>query len=176
MEMNLTEFIRKNDIRCKDGEELDHSPEFFKIRDFEQTCHTISAVAFMEPQTYEVKELDVVLKGSVHEEWDKKEKKTKRQFFIDRTFRDPKHTDSSDTIEDAVEAGKTIDQALESLELERQRFEFFKRYDLIDAGRYWLNRDLRRCLVDDGKVVVIDSPGGRAGSKKPPKIVLEDVQ
>ena len=31
-----------------------------------------------------------------------------------------------------------------------------KRYDLIDAGRYWLNRDLKRCLVDDGKVVVID--------------------
>ena len=34
--------------------------------------------------------------------------------------------------------------------------EFFKKFDLIDTGRYWLNRDLKRCIVDDGKVVVID--------------------
>ena len=50
----------------------------------------------------------------------------------------------------------TIDEAIESFETEKQRFEFFKRYDLIDTGRYWLNRDLKRCLVDDGKVVVMD--------------------
>ena len=59
-------------------------------------------------------------------------------------------------IEDSVAAGRTIDEATVSLEAERQRFEFFKRYDLIDTGRYWLNRDLKRCLVDDGKVIVID--------------------
>jgi hypothetical protein len=155
--MNLIEFIRKNDIKCKDGEEFVRSPEFFKIRQFERTCHTIFAVPFLEPQTYEIKEFDVVLKGSVREKWDRKEKRTKRQFFIDRTLRYPKQADSIGTIEDAVDAGKTIDQALESLELEKQWFEFFKRYDLIDAGRYWLNRDLCRCFVDDGKVVVIDS-------------------
>lgn len=61
-----------------------------------------------------------------------------------------------DTIDDAVPAGKTIDEAVECLEAERERFEFFKRYDLIDTGRYWLNRDLKRCWVDEGKVVVID--------------------
>ena len=55
-----------------------------------------------------------------------------------------------------LSAGTTIDEAMESLEVERQRFEFFKRYDLIDTGRYWLNRDLKRCLVDEGKVVVTD--------------------
>jgi len=158
--MNLTEFIRKNDIKCKDDEEFDHSPEFFKIREFERTHHTIPGVAFVEPQTCEVKEFDVVLKGSVREKWDKKEKKIERQFFVDRTFRYPDEPDGIDTIEDTVDAGRTIDEAVESLELERQRFEFFKRYDLIDAGRYWLNRDLRRCFVDDGKVVVIDSRGG----------------
>ena len=131
--MNLTEFIRKNDIQCKDGEEFDHSPEFFKMQEFERTCHTVFAVPFLEPQTYEIKEFDVVLKGSVREKWDRKEKKTKRQFFIDRTLRYPKRADCIDAIEDAVDAGKTIDQALESLELEKQWFEFFKRYDLIDA-------------------------------------------
>jgi len=61
-----------------------------------------------------------------------------------------------DVGQDAVPAGKTIDEAIEMLEAERQRFEFFKRYDLIDTGRYWLNRDLKRCLVDDGQVIVID--------------------
>lgn len=61
-----------------------------------------------------------------------------------------------ETIDDAVPAGKTIDEAVESLEAERQHFAFFKRYDLIDTGRYWLNRDLKRCLIDEGKVVVID--------------------
>jgi hypothetical protein len=34
--------------------------------------------------------------------------------------------------------------------------EFFKLYDLIDTGIYWLNRDLRRCFVDEGKVIVIN--------------------
>ena len=53
-------------------------------------------------------------------------------------------------------AGKSIDEAIEMLEAERQRFEFFKRFDLIDTARYWLNRDLKRCLADEGKVVVID--------------------
>jgi len=55
-----------------------------------------------------------------------------------------------------VDVGKTIDEAVEMLEAEKQRFEFFKMFDLIDTGRYWLNRDLKRCLVDDEKVVVID--------------------
>ena len=59
-------------------------------------------------------------------------------------------------IEDAVDAGKTIDEAIDMLAIEQERFEFFKRYDLIDAGRYWLNRDLKRCFVDDGQVIVID--------------------
>lgn len=46
-----------------------------------------------------------------------------------------------------------------SLEADRERFEFFKRYDLIDAGRYWLNRELKRCFVEEGRVVVMDSGG-----------------
>ena len=31
--MNLTEFVRKNDIKCNDGEEFGHSPDFFKIKE-----------------------------------------------------------------------------------------------------------------------------------------------
>jgi len=154
--MNLTEFIRKNDIKCKDGEEFDHSPEFFKMKEFEKTCHMIYGVPFLEPETYQVKEFNVMLTGFIHEKWDKNEKKTKRWFFINRSFTYPGLPEAFETIEDSVVVGKTIDEAIESLEAERQRFEFFKRYDLIDAGRYWLNRDLQRCLVDEGKVVVID--------------------
>ena len=155
--MNLTEFIRRNNIQCADGEEFDHSPEFFQIRQFEQTCHTIRGVPFLESQTYEIKEFDVVLKGSVHEKWDGNHKKTKRQFFVDRTFRYPGQSEGLESIEDAVPAGKSIDEAMAMLEAERERFEFFQRYDLIDAGRYWLNRELQRCLVEDGRVVVMDS-------------------
>jgi hypothetical protein len=155
--MNLTEFIRQNDIKCVDGSDFEHSPEFFQIRQFEQTCHTIRGVLFIEREMYEVKEFDVVLKGSVQEKWDRKDKKTKREFFIDRTFRYPGLSEGLESIEDAVPAGKSIDEALASLEEERERFEFFKRYDLIDAGRYWLNRKLKRCFVEDGRVVVMDS-------------------
>ena len=61
-----------------------------------------------------------------------------------------------DAIEDAVPAGKSIDEAVQMFDMEKERFEFFKRYDLIDTGRYWLNRELKRCLADDGKVVVVD--------------------
>lgn len=68
----------------------------------------------------------------------------------------PGITNSFDTIEDSVAAGKTVDEAVEMLTLEIERFLFFKRYELIDTGRYWLNRDLKRCLVDEGKVVIID--------------------
>jgi hypothetical protein len=157
--MNLTEFIRHNNIPCADGEEFDHSPEFFKIRLFEQTCHTIRGVPFIEPETYEVKEFDVVLKGSVQEKWDKTERKTRGQFFIDRTFRYPGLSEGLECIEDAVPAGKSLDEAVAMLEVERERFEFFQRYDLIDGGRYWLNRELQRCFVEDGRVVVMDPKG-----------------
>jgi len=154
--MNLTEFIRQNDIKSKDGQEFSNSPEFFKMKKFEKTYHIIYNVLFLEPETYKVKEFDVMLTGYAKEKWDKKQKKTKRQFFINRSFTYSETPDEFDTIEDSVVAGKTIDEAIEMLEAEKQNFEFFKRYDLIDTGRYWLNRDLKRCLVDDGKVVVID--------------------
>jgi len=156
MKMNLVEFVRRNDIKCKDGEEFSHSPEFFRMKEFERTCHRIYGVLFLEPETYRVKEFDVILTGSIEEKWDKKEKKTKRRFFINRSFTCPDTTDGFDVIEDAVSAGKTVDEAVEMLEAEREHFEFFKRYDLIDASRYWLSRDLKRCLVDDGQVIVID--------------------
>lgn len=97
-----------------------------------------------------------MLTGFIQEKWAKKLKKTKRKFFINRSFTYPDLTEDFEAIEDSVDTGKAVDGAIESLEAERQHFEFFKRYDLIDTGRYWLNRDLKRCLVDDGEVVVID--------------------
>ena len=100
-----------------------------------------------------------MLKGSVQEKWDRNEKKTKRQFFVDRTFRYPGLSEGLESIEDAVPAGKSIDEAMAILLEERERFEFFQRYDLIDAGRYWLNRGLQRCCVEDGRVVVMDPKG-----------------
>ena len=154
--MNLTEFVRKNDIKCKDGEEFNPSPEFFKMKEFERTCHIIYTVPFLEPETYKIKEFDVMITGVVEEKWDKKLKKTKRKFLINRSFAYPDLPEDFETIEDCVNAGKTIDEAIESMEAERQRFAFFKKFDLVDTGRYWLNRDLKRCMVDDEKVIVID--------------------
>ena len=154
--MNLTEFVRKNDIKCKDGEEFSHSPEFFRMKEFERTCHIIYTVLFLEPETYKIKEFDVILTGFIEEKWDKKLRKTKRKFLINRSFTYPDLPEDFETIEDSVDAGKTIDEAIESMEAERQRFAFFKKFDLIDTGRYWLNRDLKRCLVDNEKVIVID--------------------
>ena len=52
--------------------------------------------------------------------------------------------DVFETIEDLFPAGKTIDEAIAALEAEKDRFEFFKRFDLIDTGRFWLNRELKR--------------------------------
>mgnify|MGYP006308054819 CR=1 FL=1 len=152
--MNLVEFIRCNNIQCVDGQEFGHSPEFFQIREFARTCHIVRGIPFLDPETYEVGTFDVTLRGSVRERWDRK-KKTKKQFFVDRTFRYPDMAEDLESIEDAVPAGNSIDEAIASLGEERERFEFFKRYDLIDTGRYWLNRELQRCIVDRGRVVVI---------------------
>ena len=154
--MNLTEFIRRNDIKCKDGEVFSHSPEFFKIKEFEKTAHAICAIPFLDTDTYNVKEFDVMLTGFVKEQWDKKLRQTKKQFFIHRSFTYPDMPEDVVTIDDSVDAGETIAEAIENLEAERQHFEFFKEFDLIDTGRYWLNRDLKRCFVDEGKVVVQD--------------------
>ena len=154
--MKLTEFIRQNDIKCVDGGAFDHSPEFIKMKEFERTCHRVYGVPFLDPETHEVKEIDVMLTGYVQENWDKFKKKTKQRFFVNRSFTYPGMLEHSETIDDSVVAGKNIDEAIEILEAQREHFEFFKRYDMIDTGRYWLNRDLRRCFVDEGKVVVID--------------------
>jgi hypothetical protein len=158
--MNLVEFISENNIESVEGEEFSHSPEFFRMREFEQTCHTIRGIPFLETETYEIKEFDVVLKGSVQEKWDRQAKKTKRQFFIDRTFTYPGEPEDLESIGDVVSAGNSIDEAVASLENEREHFEFFRRYDLIDTGRYWLNRELKRCFVEDGRVIIMDAGGG----------------
>ena len=162
--MNLVEFIRHNSIQSVDGEEFSHSPEFFRMRQFEQTCHTIRGVPFLEPEMYEVRDFDVVLQGFVQEKWDRRARKTKRQFFIDRSFRYPGSPTDLDHVEDAVPAGSSIDEAIALLEAERGRFEFFQRYDLIDDGRYWLNRQRQRCIVEDGRVVVMDLEHDGGGS------------
>ena len=155
--MNLVEFVRKNDIKCAAGAEFDHSPDFYKMQQFEKTCHAIGSVPFLEPETYIIKEFNIHLTGFIKEKWNKAEKKTKRQFFVNRSFMYPDMPNEFETIEDSCPVGMTIDEAIESLEVEKQRFEFFKKYDLVDfAGRYLLNRDLKRCLVDDGQVIVID--------------------
>jgi len=154
--MNLTEFVRENNIKSVDGVEFDHSPEFYKMRQFEQKCYRINDVPCLIPETYKVRTFDVRLKGEVKEKWDNWQKKTKRQFFINRSFRYQGLYDDFSTIEDAVEAGKTIDEAVEFLQSEIERFLFFRQHDLIDNGRYWLNRDLKHCLVEDGRIIVID--------------------
>lgn len=59
--MNLTEFTRQNDITCNDGEEFSHSLEFFKMKEFKKTSHVIDSVPFVEPETYKVKEFNVML-------------------------------------------------------------------------------------------------------------------
>ena len=154
--MNLAEFIRKNDIKCVDGAEFGHSPEFYKMQQFEKTCYTVYGVPFMEPETYIVKEFDMHLTGFVKEKWNKAAKRIKRQFFINRSFMYPDMEEEFKTIEDSFDAGRTIDEAIKALDAKRQRFEFFKQHDLIDTGRYWLNRKLQRCLVIDGQVIVVD--------------------
>ena len=155
--MNLTEFIKQNNIKCVDGgTDFNHSPEFYRRQQFEKKCYRINNIPCLIPETYEVRTFDVRFRGEVKEKWDNWQKKTKRQFFINRSFRYPGLYDDFSTIEDAVEAGKTIDEAVKFLQSEIERFLFFRRHDLIDDGRYWLNRDLKRCLVDEGKVLVLD--------------------
>ncbi len=68
--MNLPEFMSQNDIKSKDGEEFDHSPDFFKMKEFEKTRHMISGVSYLEPETYKVQEFDVMLTGFIQEKWD----------------------------------------------------------------------------------------------------------
>lgn len=154
--MNLVEFVRKHDIKAKDGVEFDHSPDFAKMKAFEKKSYRIPGVPFLAPETLEVGKFEVRLQGRIQEKWSKREKKTKRQFFVDRTFRYPGLPEELTPIEDSVSAGKTIDEAVECLRDEVDRFLFFRRYDLIETQRYWLNRDLKRCIVDEGRVVVMD--------------------
>ena len=97
--MNLAEFIRKNDIKCVDGAEFDHSPGFYKMQQFEKTCYSIYGVPFLEPETYVVKEFDIHLAGFIKEKWNKAERKTKRQFFVNRSFTYPDMPDEVETIE-----------------------------------------------------------------------------
>jgi len=154
--MNLTEFIKEKDIKSVDDIDFHPGTDFYRMKQFEQKRYRIDGIPCIIPETYEVRTFDVRLRGEVKEKWDNWQKKTKRQFLINRSFRYPGLYDDFSTIEDAVEAGKNIDEAVECLQSEIERFLFFRRYDLIDNGRYWLNRDLKRCLVDDGQVIVVD--------------------
>ena len=38
-------------------------------------------------------------------------------------------------------------EAIEMLDIEKERFELFRQPGLIDTGKYWLHRDLKRCLT-----------------------------
>lgn len=69
-------------------------------------------VPFLEPETYKVKKFDVMLTGFTKEKWDKNKIKTKRDFFINRSFTCPDLLEDLETIEDSVVIGKTIDEAI----------------------------------------------------------------
>ena len=154
--MNLVEFIRKNDIQARDGSDFDVTPEFRAMKAFERKAYSIKAVPFLDAETDRPSTFDVRLQGRMSERWHKKKRRTVRRLYVDRTFRYPGLEGDSTEIDDSVEAGSTLDEAVQCLGCEIERFLFFKRYDLIDYGRYWLNRDLKRCLVLDGEVVVLD--------------------
>ncbi|MDD3473330.1 MAG: hypothetical protein PHS86_11140, partial [Syntrophaceae bacterium] len=135
--MNLTEFMEKNDIKCTENIDFNHSQEFYAIKQFEQKCYRIDNIPCLIPETYEVRTFDIRLRGEVREKFDKLQNKMKRQFFVNRSFRYPGIYDDFSTVEDAVEAGKTLEDATSFLQGEIERFLFFRRYDLIDDGRYW---------------------------------------
>lgn len=124
--MNLTEFIRQNDIKCVDGADFSTSPEFHRMKEFEKKCYRINNIPCLISETDEVREFDVRLRGEIKEKWDRQQKKTKQQFFINRSFRYPGLYDDFNTIEDAVEAGKNIDEATDFLQCEIERFLFFR--------------------------------------------------
>ena len=92
--------------------------------------------------------------GFVEERCNRNEKKAKKWFWVNGLFMDMSMADVFGVIEDTVVVGKGIDEAVEMLEAENRRFEFLGKFDLIDAGRYWLDGVLKQCLVDDEKVVV----------------------
>ena len=154
--MNLVGFIQEHGIKCEGGVDFSAGPAFEKMKTFERTSYTIRGIPCLLPETYELSPFDLRLRGRIQEKWDKREKKTKQQFFVDRFFDYPGMDDGLGPIEDSVPAGKTIDEAVECLGSEIERFLFFRRYDLIDTGRYWLNRQLKWCVVDDGRMVVLD--------------------
>ena len=154
--MNLVEFIQEHGIQCREGIDFVESPAAERIRAFQRKSYRIGGIPCLAPETYEASTFDVRLRGRVHEKWDRGERKTKQQFFVDRFFDHPHTDDGLGPIEDSVPAGSTIDEAAECPRSEIERFLFFRRYDLIDTGRYWLNRELKRCLVDEGRVVVLD--------------------
>jgi len=107
-----------------------------------------------------LRKFDIALSGRIEEGRDARTRRTTRQFLVSRCFRHPGSPEGPEEIEDAVPAGSSIDEAVKVLIAEKDRFEFFRRYDLIDTGRYWLNRNLERCFVVDGQVIKAD--GGEA--------------
>jgi hypothetical protein len=153
--MNLVECIRKHDIKCGDGVEFTSGPDFQRMQVFERKAYRIDGIPCLAPETYEVGTFNVRLRGRIREKWNSREKKTQRQFFVDRFFHYPELAADVGSIDDSIEAGKTVDEAIECLRNEIERFTFFRRYDLVETRRYWLNRDLKRCIVDEGKVVIL---------------------
>jgi hypothetical protein len=69
-------------------------------------------VPFLEPETYIVKKFDVMLTGFIQEKWGKNKIKTKRDFFINRSFTYPDLSEDLEAIKDSVVIGKTIDEAI----------------------------------------------------------------
>jgi tetratricopeptide (TPR) repeat protein len=62
---------------------------YYNMKEFEKACHKIYRVPFLEPETYVIKEFDVMLRGFVQDKWDRIEKKTKQRFFVNRSFKYP---------------------------------------------------------------------------------------
>lgn len=143
-------------LKTGDGIDFQNSDDHFFERKLQELLFCIDGVPFWNEAGGRIAEFAVSLSCTVTSEFNKKKKKIVKQFWINRDTRFP----DCDVCPDGWSLS-SLESALDELLEQREYFDFLKRHDLFDDGRYLRNRNFQRVLYMDGRIEVIDAAKGR---------------
>jgi len=118
---------------------------------FKELLFFVDNIYLFDYDAEKIGKCSLAISGTVKTEFKKSEKKWIDKFFV---CRDLQYENCPEIIEDAIDF-KSLEEAIEGI-LAEYGHKFLARFKLIETRRYLLNLQLKRVIVNEGKIIEVD--------------------